>query len=291
MDRGVDVGREPIDPPQVRIAFGDLPQPIMRKNRDRALSEGQHIVVEPLERESMKIGEVARDMQLCELALAALEVLAPRHPTFEQKKAGIQLDAGVDSDFVRANPPRFRDGTADCPLFLRADLGTLTQRFQMNADHEGRLVQRLSEIALNLGYMHAPFRKSFDYKAKGHPGCNTGESFGRDAMLINRHSTGVWGVAELQAVPARRSGQDHQCRMDRGIRRRRCARGGQEPLQLRQLRAVGKEPARRTLPAEFGYFAFLNSYGTSSSSRRSCSIDGSEYLASRSASSGVCSRK
>jgi len=42
----------------------------------------------------------------------------------------------------------------------------------------------------NLSYTSVPFRKSFDYKAKGPTGCNTGESFCYDAVLVRPQGTG-----------------------------------------------------------------------------------------------------
>ena len=62
------------------------------------------------------------------------------------------LLARAHDDLVRRELAGFGDGTPDRALFLGADVGTLTQLLQMDADHRPCVVQRLPRIAVNLDY-------------------------------------------------------------------------------------------------------------------------------------------
>jgi hypothetical protein len=81
----------------------------VRYDGDAATGQGDHVVVEPLERESMKIDEVSRDLKLGQLSLPTLKVFRPSHPSIEQQRGLIQLAAGMDEHLVRRNIDSFRN--------------------------------------------------------------------------------------------------------------------------------------------------------------------------------------
>src|SRR4051794_27122881 len=129
-------------------------------------------------------------MQFGNLPLAALKVLAARHPAVEQQRARAKLFAGADRNFVRRKSARFGDSFADRPFFLGADLGTLTQLLEVNADHRlGALC--LAQRNSRLTWVTRPYQseKSCDFKMKACSTCNTCESI-PEPMLIDRHFTG-----------------------------------------------------------------------------------------------------
>jgi hypothetical protein len=157
------------------MAFDQIPHAIMRNDRKSALGECHHVVIKAFESEGVKVGKIASDMQLGDLTFSARKILASRHPAIKQKQACMSFLACPDGKRIGRQSARLGNDAANGTLFFGTDLDTPTQLLDMHADHKRRLVQRLSEIAVNLGYTRSPFQKAFYYNAKAGAQTNSGE--------------------------------------------------------------------------------------------------------------------
>jgi hypothetical protein len=70
-------------------------------------------VIEALQREAVKIGKVARDVQLGNLTLSVAQVLVAARDPVEQQRAVRQLDTRIDDDRVGRMLAMFTDRAAD----------------------------------------------------------------------------------------------------------------------------------------------------------------------------------
>jgi hypothetical protein len=70
-------------------------------------------VIEALQREAVKIGKVARDVQLGYLPLAVPQVLVAARDPVEQQRAVRQLDTRIDDDRVGRMLTMFTDCAPD----------------------------------------------------------------------------------------------------------------------------------------------------------------------------------
>ena len=93
MDRRVEVGREPVEPGEVGQAFGDAFEPLVRDDRKPAWRHRHYAMIEPLQRETVQIGEVARNMEFGDLALAFAQILVAAHDAVKQQDAVRQYRA------------------------------------------------------------------------------------------------------------------------------------------------------------------------------------------------------
>jgi hypothetical protein len=64
MDRGIDIGHQPIDTREVREFFQQRPDPLVWGNRNPAGRKSRQIVIEPLQGEGMKVGKVAGEIEV-----------------------------------------------------------------------------------------------------------------------------------------------------------------------------------------------------------------------------------
>ena len=135
----------------------------MRHHSNGAIAHRHDVVIEAFEREAVQVGEIAGDVELGHLPLAARQILAARQPALEQHQARTQIFARPDEDLVGAEIARLRNGIADRPLLLRADVRTLTQLLEVNGDHEPRYVHSSGRFAVHLGYTTVTFHESPDY--------------------------------------------------------------------------------------------------------------------------------
>jgi hypothetical protein len=119
VDRRVEIGGEPVESREVGEAFGDAFEPLVRDDRIAARRQRHDTVVEPLQREAVQVGEVARDMKLGDLALALAQILVAAHDALEQQDAVRQHCAREDHIIVRGHGADLRDGIADGLLFFR----------------------------------------------------------------------------------------------------------------------------------------------------------------------------
>src|SRR5215203_4598663 len=136
VDGRIDIGRKPIDSRKPRITLSHFLQPRVRHDPDRASAERHDVMVEALERKSVEVCEVARDVKLCNLAVPARHFLGARHPALKEDKARIKVLARPDHDLVRADLAGFRDHAADRFFFFGTNLGAATQLLKMYAYHE-----------------------------------------------------------------------------------------------------------------------------------------------------------
>jgi hypothetical protein len=72
----------------------------MRHEADAAARQGHHIVIEPLQREAVQIGEIAGDVELGDLALPVLQILVAGQQALDQQGAHAQVLAGADERAV-----------------------------------------------------------------------------------------------------------------------------------------------------------------------------------------------
>src|SRR5690242_11401534 len=89
-----------------------------------------------LERETVKVGEIARDVQLDELPLPIREVHRAGHPAIEQQGRLMYRDAVSDDGSIGRDLDDFRGKRADRLLFFRADAVACAKLLQVNVDHE-----------------------------------------------------------------------------------------------------------------------------------------------------------
>ena len=75
-------------------------------------------MVEPLQREAMQVGEIARHMKLGHLALTAGQILGARQPAVEQQGTAVQLLPGANDHLIRAVTAGFRHQPADYALLI-----------------------------------------------------------------------------------------------------------------------------------------------------------------------------
>ena len=146
VDRGVEIGLEPINPRKVRELLGHFVEPLVRDDTDHAGRERDHVMVQPLERVAVEVREIAGHVQLRILPLSARQVLGTRHPAAEQHQAFVKSISGANDDLVGRQLDRPRHETADELLFLRADVIAPTQLLKVEIDHT-RLSGRPGEAA------------------------------------------------------------------------------------------------------------------------------------------------
>ena len=179
VDRRVYVRREPVHSSEVRESFGDGAQTVVRYDGERAIAERHHVMVEAFQRETVKVGEVARHVQLRELPLSALEILRARHPSVDQHQARVEALPRSYHDRVREDLARLRHCVADRLLLFRTDLRALTQLLEMDGDHRDALCNGPRELRLTQVTRVPEFKKARIYKAKAPRFCNPGESICR----------------------------------------------------------------------------------------------------------------
>jgi hypothetical protein len=111
----------------------------VRNDRDIAVGERGNVMIEALQREAVKVGKIAGDVELHHLPLAAREILASGKPAIDQQQAVAELLAGSDDNLIGGHKPHLRDRITDHALFFGADLNTPSQLLQQNRDHYAAL--------------------------------------------------------------------------------------------------------------------------------------------------------
>jgi hypothetical protein len=92
-------------------------------------------MVQALQRETMKIREVPCDVQLGNLALAALKVLRSSQPAIEQQNRLMQLFAVPNEGAILRDVDDLGDEATDGLFLFRADIVSGAQLLQMDFDH------------------------------------------------------------------------------------------------------------------------------------------------------------
>lgn len=121
VDRGVDIGAEPIDSCKVSILVRQLDQPVVRGERDDTIRQRHHIMVEMFQGKAVKIGKIAGNVQRGNHARADLHIDRATEPAIDQKDAVPKLLTSVDECRVRLDPPCLGDQASDLTLFLGVD--------------------------------------------------------------------------------------------------------------------------------------------------------------------------
>ena len=149
----------------------------MRDQRDLALAERRQVMIEPLQRETVKVSEISRDMELRNLTISVGQVFAPCQPAVEQHDARVDLGAMSDEDFVGGNPSRVCDETANNLLFFRTDRGALPNLFKMHTDHAALPRKSPATSFARMGVTRAlRLKKAFIFHCLiGLTSCNLGE--------------------------------------------------------------------------------------------------------------------
>jgi hypothetical protein len=101
----------------------------VRDNGYQALGHRYNVMIEPLQSEAMEVNEIARKLELYELALPALQVLGPSHPTVKQKRRFIELAPSLDEGPMCGNFDAMRDQFENDLLFLGTDIAPGREAF------------------------------------------------------------------------------------------------------------------------------------------------------------------
>ena len=112
-------------------------KPLVRNNRDHTIRQRDDVMIEPLQRESVQVREIARDMKLGNLAPAGATVLGSRQPSMKQQKAMFERLALMDDLLVGRASASLLHEVAERLLFTCADWRSYTQPFQMGLNHRG----------------------------------------------------------------------------------------------------------------------------------------------------------
>ena len=118
LDRGIEQGREPQHPREVRLLFGDPANGLVGNEGDPAARQGADIVVETLQQEAVQVGEIARQVDLLDLALALAQILVAREDAFEDERA-VREGRAVANIVRPAGLLRPRDSVASTCSSLR----------------------------------------------------------------------------------------------------------------------------------------------------------------------------
>ena len=113
----------------------------MRNDCDLAWGERRHLMIEPLERETVQIDEIAGNMQLGDLALGIGKVAHPCSPAVDQQSAEVEVLAARAEYLVGPHPPGVGDGAANGIFLLGADVVTLAELGEMGLDHGPSMFQ------------------------------------------------------------------------------------------------------------------------------------------------------
>src|SRR6185437_2692367 len=82
----------------------------------------------------MEVDEIARKLELGELALPALQVLCASHPAVQQKRRIVELPPGMDEGPMRGNLGAARDQVRNDLLFLCTDMAPGAELLKMLYD-------------------------------------------------------------------------------------------------------------------------------------------------------------
>jgi len=135
MDRRIDVGHHPVDASEMRETFEQFPEILVRNRGDLARRERRDVVVQPLEREAVKVDEVAAELQLTDLLLPVRHVPVAGHPSIEQQQALVQHLATPDDGYVRADPSDLSNRGAYRRLVLASNAVADTKFLEMGFNH------------------------------------------------------------------------------------------------------------------------------------------------------------
>jgi hypothetical protein len=119
----------------MRELVRELPKPFMWNNGHNAIGQRHQIMVEMLQRESVEVGEISRDMQCRNLAHARLHMHRTAKPAVDQQDAVLELLPFSDESLVRWDPSGFGNNALDGALFGGVDRVPLPQSPKVSLDH------------------------------------------------------------------------------------------------------------------------------------------------------------
>ena len=111
--------------------------PLVRRHRNPAMGQGHDRMIEPLQREAVQVREIARHVQLADLAGAVAEILEAAGQTIEQQQADVKPLPGPDQGLVGPDLLDFAEQAADRLLLRCAHCVAGAELEEVDIDHAG----------------------------------------------------------------------------------------------------------------------------------------------------------